>query len=359
MEDEVIDSTVEDVAPEVVEESPKSMDDTIRETLAAIEARGEETPEETTEQKAERIRDEKGRFAQKTAAQDQPTEESAPPLAESIPTDPVSAPVVPPELQRLGLRKEEADEIAKNPVAMQAIIRRSEEMHKGLEQYRTKAQFGDQMAQAVQPFAQTIQSLGVHPAQAVQKLFSADHTLRYGTPEQKQAAFVNLAQSYGIDLGGVQQYQANQPYVDPRVSALEQQIQQQNAWIQQKEQQREWQERQTLNSDIEAFKSNPANKHFEAVRNDMAGLIQAGLATTLQDAYERAIYANPQVRATVLAEQQAKAEADRKAAQVQRAQEAKKAAAVNISRRGTMPAKAPLGSMEDTIRAQAERLGML
>jgi len=91
----------------------------------------------------------------------------------------------------------------------------------------------------------------------------------------------------------------------------------------------------------------------------MAGLLQAGLATDLNDAYEKAIYANPTVRAKVLAQQQEQAEAQRKAIAAQKAQAAKQASSVNVTRKGTMAAAKPVGSMEDTIRETARELGIL
>lgn len=350
MED-VIDSTVE----EVVESTEKSMDDTIRETLAEIESRGTE-PEETTEQKADRLRDEQGRFA-KNAAPDQTPEDSEPPPAVEAQPDPVAAPSVPPDLQRLGLRKEEADAFAKaDPAVQAAFIRRSDEMHKGIEQFRSKAQFGHEMEQAIAPFSATIQALGVHPAKAVNNLLVADHALRYGSPQQKMEMFNKIAREYGIDPATIPQQEPQ--YVDPNVSQLQTQLQQMQSWILQRNAAEQQREQQALNSEIAGFANDPANKHFQAVKLDMAGLLQSGMAKDLKDAYEKAIYANPTVRAQVLAEQHAQAEAQRKAQFAQKAQAAKTASSVNIPRRGITPAKGRVGSMDETIRAEAERLGL-
>lgn len=352
MEDEIL-STEEEVIdqPDTVQsDEPKSMDDTIRETLDKINARGEETEE----QRAERIRDEKGRFAKPNA--ETPDEVSEPQAAASQAEEP--APVtVPPELQRLGLRKEEAEAFAKaDPMLRDAFLRRSEEMHRGLEGYRQKAQYGHEFEQALQPYMQTIQQFGVHPAVAAKQLFAADHALRYGSPVEKQQMLMKIAQDYRVDLN----FDPSQlPQVDPNVSRLEQQVQQLQSWIQQQNQAVEEREAQTLNSEISRFASDPANTYFEQVRNEMAGLLQAGIASDLKDAYEKAIYANPTIRAQVLAKQQAESEAKRKAEAAQKAQEAKRAAAVNVSKRGNLPAAKPIGSMEDTIRAKAQELGLI
>lgn len=351
MDEELSLSTEEVEAPAV----EQSMDDTIRQTLEEINARGTE-PEETSEQAEQRVRDEKGRFAPKEAAEEVPLE----PVAEEV--EPVeAAPVsVPPELQKLGLRKEEADAFAKAaPEVQQAFIRRSDEMHRGFEQIKGKAQFGDAMERAISPFMQTIQQAGVTPDVAVSHLLRAEAALRNGSPQEKVQMLTQLARDYQIDMGQASEYAANVPMPDPRVQQLEARLQQQESWINQQNQAREWQERQSLNSDIQKFASDPTHVHFEAVRADMAGLLQAGLAPDLNTAYEMAIYANPTVRTQVLAKQQAETEAQRRAEATQKAREAKAAAAVNVSRKGSLPAAKAVGTMDDTIRETAQRLGLI
>ena len=323
-----------------------SMDDTIRATLAEINARDEpeaDAPEETAEERAERVRDEKGRFAAK--------QQEETPQATDQPIEPVEEPVLSPEVQRLGLRKEEAAEWAKaSPVLQQALLRRSEEMHRGLEQYRGAAQFAQKIAQAFQPYEHTIQQLGVSHEVAVGKLLEADNTLRYGSPEQKAHALASLAYQYGIDIGQVQAT----PAPDPQVYALQAELNQLKGFINDFQRTQQEREQGTLNSEIAKFAE--GREHFEQVREDMAALLQAGRAKDLSDAYEQAVWANPQTRAAMLAKQQAevaaKVEAERKA------QEAKRANAVNVPRRGSVPAGAPTGTMDDTIRATAQKLGL-
>lgn len=352
-EDEVIEQT------DAIEPAEKSMDDTIRETLDAINARSAEPEEPLTDDKP---RNERGQFVAKNA---EPRESLTPsgavdePAPDQPPPAPEAAPAMPPELQRLGLRKEAAEAFMAAPqVLKDEFIRRSEEMHKGIEQVRDLARFGHQMGQALNPYMATIQSLGVSPDVAVQKLLTADHSLRYGNPQQKTQMLMQIAKDYGIDLQQVQEYQSAQPYVDPQVAALQGQIQQMQAAMQQRQQQEEAERQRQLYSTFDAFRADPANKYANDVLDDMAGLLQAGVAKDLKDAYERAVYANPVVRAKVLAEQQAKADEERKQKAAQQAKVAKLAASVNLPRKGALPAARAVGSMEDTIRAKAQELGL-
>ena len=56
---------------------------------------------------------------------------------------------------------------------------------------------------------------------------------------------------------------------------------------------------QEVQSELEAFGNAPGHEHLATVRQVMAGLIQTGAAQNLQDAYDRACWADPTVRAAL------------------------------------------------------------
>jgi hypothetical protein len=61
-------------------------------------------------------------------------------------------------------------------------------------------------------------------------------------------------------------------------------------------------ERASIDRDIAAFGNDPKNKFFANVRQDMAALVQAGKANTLQEAYEAASWLNPEIRSILIKE---------------------------------------------------------
>jgi hypothetical protein len=333
------------VAPEKPTE-PTSIDDTIRNTLRDIQARSgkqeaiPETPE-SPEQKAERLRNDKGQFAKgdtaETAAEATATETPA------TPEPVIKAPS--------SWKKGAAEKFASvDPEVRAEIERREGEFHKGLEQYKAKAQFGDAMERAITPHLDTLRAQNVAPDKAVAELLQADRVLRYGTPEQKQKYFSFLAQSYGVDPTQLTAQEAAP--VDPNIAALQKRIEDLSGYVQNQQLVSKQQQEKALNSEISAFAADPKNRHFETVRSDMAALLQAGLSSTLADAYERAIYANPTTRALVLAEQQAAARAEAG----KKAQAAKQASSVNVPRRPSLPASEPIGTMDETIRSTLRKL---
>lgn len=227
-------------------------------------------------------------------------------------------------------------------------MRRAEEMGRGIEQYRQKAQFADQLGAVIAPHMQTIQSLGATPAQAVGELLKADHALRYGSPEEKVAKLQQLARDYGIAF----QPDGQAQMLDPAAQAMHQELRQLRSIVQGITTGREQEVQQSANSQIAAFAADPKNEHFASVREHMAALIQAGQAQDLASAYEMAVWMNPATRASLLAKQQAEAVAEA----TRKAQAAREAASVNTRARPSLPPSEPTGTMEDTIRATLRRL---
>lgn len=236
------------------------------------------------------------------------------------------------------------------PDVQAEINRRESDIHRGLEQYKSMAERGNSYERAITPFKDTIQKIGMTPEQAISGLMQTDHTLRHGSPAQKVAMLQTIIQTYGINPEWFDQQ--NTQHANPEIGHLQNRLQQFESLQAQQQQVLQNQEVAKLNSDIAAFASK--NEHFEAVKYRMADLLQGGAAKTLQEAYDTAIWADPTTRATLLAKQQA----DARAKAAQKAAEAKKLSSANVRTRGVVPAQEAVGAIEDTIRAEAKRLGL-
>jgi hypothetical protein len=248
-------------------------------------------------------------------------------------------------------KKESQAKFASLPPEVQAdILKREGDIHRGVESYKVAAERGNTYEKAFAPFRDTIQKIGTTPEQAITGLMQTDHNLRYGSPAQKVAVIQHIIQSYGINPEWFDQQ--NTAQANPEIGHLQNRLQQFEA--QQAQQMANMQEREaaSLNNDIVAFAAK--SEHFEAVRDRMADLLQGNASKSLQEAYDTAIWADPAIRATLLAEQQK--EIRSKAAT--KAIEAKKLSSANVRTRGVIPAQAAIGSIEDTIRSKAKELGM-
>lgn len=232
------------------------------------------------------------------------------------------------------------------PEVQQEILKREEDIFKGLESYKADASIGKALKAVVQPYMHIFQSQGIDPMQQVSGLMRAHVALATGTPEQKQQFFQHLAKEYGVDLG------VEAPYVDPQVASLQKQLADLQSRLNGREQQEAEQVRSKLQAEIDAFASDPAHQYFDEVANDIAGLLRSGAAKDLKDAYDKAIWANPITRAKEQARLTAEAEAKAKAEAAERAKQARKATGANVkSSAKAASGTAPLGSIDDTLNA--------
>lgn len=230
--------------------------------------------------------------------------------------------------------------------------KREKQMLDGLEQYKGEAHFSKQFKESLAPYRQTLQQLGVDELTAAKSLFQADHLLRYSAPDQKRAYFEQLAKNYGIDLS--QPVTPPQP-VDPMVNQLQQKfsaIEQQLAARQQADLDAA---RRTATSKLDAFIADPAHSLFDDCADDIARFFAQGLS--LQDAYDKAVWANPVTREKqVQSRLQTEAEKAKERARLD-ALPKKKAAGVNVRQREMQRSPTePLGSMEDTMRETLAKL---
>ena len=214
-----------------------------------------------------------------------------------------------------------------DPAMKDYIDLRESQMREGLEKDRGDANLGRTMRDIMTPHEMLFKNRGIEGPQAVQYMLNAHNVLSTGTAEQKQAAIQQLVQSYGIG--------APAEGSDPQLTSLTQRLQamEQNY---NSSQQRSLQETQTrIETEVSAF----ADEHplFDDLQDDIAKLITAGYE--LEDAYEKARWANPTTRQSALdeleTERVAKAEKDAK----KEADDARKAKSVNV--KGNKQEKAP------------------
>lgn len=235
------------------------------------------------------------------------------------------------------------------PEIQDEVLKREGDMEQGWKELGGRTQQLRDWDAAVTPYMATINGLGVSPQTAVRDMLAADHTLRYGSPQQKMQLFNQIVQDYGISpdilaAAQNQEPQYQQPMGDPRVDQI-------LGYIQAQERNNQAQADYAAKQELDKFKS--MAPHLDTVREDMAVLLDTGRAKDLQEAYDKAVWGKAEIRQTLIAEQQKKQAEE--AAKV--ASEARKAAAVNIPAKGRVAATTPAVSMDDDIRDMVQRSG--
>lgn len=338
-------------------EDTPSMDDTLSKAFDDISGRDDATDDSgEVEQQSGRARDDLGRFKGNERTDDAVADADAAADSEQEEETDTSQreSIQPPSSWRANVR----EQFAALPAEVQEeVLRRESDFHRGIEQYRTDADYGRNLKSVFAPYQQDFASLGVNETQAVSSLLQTERTLRLGTPEQKLAIFQSMASSYGVpvealvsDDGDVRQTAMLNAQLTSRLNQLEQQL---HGFTTAQQSQVQAQ----VTDSITKFASDPANKWFSDVREDMGRLLEGGIAADLQDAYDKACNMRPDIRAAIAAQQQREADEKRQKEAQQRVIQAKKSASVNVRQSGPKPvaSNAPR-TIDDTLREVYDRL---
>lgn len=267
--------------------------------LASMDAIETGDPGQSQGEAAQRARDEAGRFAPKAtepadasvaepAAATQVAPAAPAMVAEPAPAAPTLTtwrkeylPIQQKLAEGLPLTAEEAQKLAAYNV------QREKEYSTGVSTYRAEAQRAQEFTQAMAEFMPTLQQHNLNPAQWIQNLGRAHHTLAMGSPEQKLQMFARLAQDYGVPMAAIQQTQGGQ--VDPLAMQLMQELQVVNQRVQGITSWREQQEQQAIAQELSKFNDASKYPHFDQVRESMAQLLERGFAQSPDDAYAKAV----------------------------------------------------------------------
>lgn len=234
------------------------------------------------------------------------------------------------------------------PEAAQAeILKREEDIFQGIEQYKADATFGKPVYEVMRPYLPILEQHGINPAQQVGDLMRANYVLAFGTPEQKTQMLVTIARDYQIPLDGLP---SDAVQDDPAVIALREQVNELKSTLTTQQQEQMKARAVEIDRIVQAFAADPKNLYFKELEGDIERLIRAKEASTLEEAYEKAIWLNPAVRAKELARQQAEQQKSEEQAKAERLAAAKKATGANVKTAAQGGrATAPLGTMDDTL----------
>ena len=330
------------------------------ETEVKVEAKVEDTRDvvarelDKAEASAEKVRDDKGKFAQKEGAIKVPeAKEDKPDTDANTDNKEVEKPKERATDIYKSFSKEERTVIGELPPEVQKILEtRQDRFFKGIEQYKADANFAKTIQKAVAPHAEYMAQLGVTPDIALANLLTTERKLRTGSEQEKSQLFQQLAHDYGIDL-----WQLSQVPFDRNQYQLQQELTQLKSQLGNVQASRQSAEDVQIEQTIADFAQ--SHEYYDEVSGHMADLLNSGFATTLDDAYAKAVRLNDDVFNRFSASQQQ----DQQRQQALKADQAAKAAkAVAVSVKG-----APTGithnpnptTTEEAVRQAMRQHGIL
>jgi len=225
------------------------------------------------------------------------------------------------------------------------VVRREYEQHQLATRVDEERQVARQFNEIATQNREIIERSGVHPLRFISDVFQSMRTLQGSDPNAKMALLRDLAMRGGVDLrmlAGVPMSPPNatgapnapaspgaQRTLPPElIQLLQPLVASSREWSEFKQRQqaeaqaREQQEQQQVYDEIVAFRSKPEARFFDAVKDHMVALLQSGAATSLEEAYDAAVWARPDTRAVLEGERRQAAEAqERKRLATERARQ--------------------------------------
>lgn len=161
-------------------------------------------------------------------------------------------------------------------------------------------------------------------------------------------------------------------YTDPEIanlkghiSKLEKQVEDLGGTLQTREQQEQQAHRERINREIEEFstakdeKGNLKRPYFEDVKGLMGTLMQTGQASDLQNAYDMACRAHPEVHAKIDAAAKKRSERDQAKERRKKAEAAGKAGASVSGQPGERTPPEPTGDLREDLRREMADRGLV
>lgn len=186
------------------------------------------------------------------------------------------------------------------------IIRREEASVNGVRQLQSEFAPIRQFAESIAPFLQEAAQAGQDPASYVRGVLAAERNLRNPDQNARFEALLGIADSYGIPLRQALNQAAGRELL-PTAPAQPQLPQEVMAELKAAREFRESMQHQTIEQQVNAFKA--GKEFYEDVRGTMADLMDAGIATSLDDAYDKACRLHPEVSEVLATRAQAGASA--------------------------------------------------
>lgn len=179
---------------------------------------------------------------------------------------------------------------ALDPEVKAEIKRRERDVNVGLQHAAEARRFGDSVYKEIAPYMEQLRGENASPQTAVRVLFETAYTLRHGSPEHKKAIILGLIQQYGVDMASG---------VDMGRAAVERELDARRTEDMRNGAGRAADELAAANDELQKFAAAPGHEHLPVLRTHMMALLQGGVVRTLEEAYDQAARAHPEVRKAV------------------------------------------------------------
>lgn len=182
------------------------------------------------------------------------------------------------------------------------IIRREEAAVMGVRRLQEQYQPIEGFYKNLEPYVQEARQFGVAPEQYIANVMHTERVLRTADLPSKFNALMGIADQYGIPLREIINQSVGEEVLK---SPRQQQATLPPEFRQEIEELRSWRQSMEMDRAVSTVNSFSNGKEFfEDVRGIMADLVERGICDSLEDAYDRAVWMNPDTRKVMLDRQQ-------------------------------------------------------
>ena len=233
------------------------------------------------------------------------------------------------------------------------IMRREEATHIGFDKFRNQVAPAVELHDHLSQFGQYFQSIGKEPKQYLSEVIQMEHSLATGNPAQRMETVLNIADQYGVPIrqaldkfmhGKLQEtiQQSHQHYNTPPPvpPEIQRELEEARRFRQQFEDQQ-------IRAELSQITNNPDQYPlFEELREKMADLLDRGKADSYDEAYNMALFLDPNARSKMQAIEQGRQQQEA----IRQRQRQAASVATPSSSAITPPPVAEPDSIEDHIR---------
>lgn len=302
---------IRDILESAVDEHEPAADSAPLESSSPIETEAEATA------RVERARDEAGRFTK--------AERDA--QAAAAPVEPAKTRPPRPSSWKKDFEGKWNEIYDSDPNFAQYLLDREGQFAQGVSTYKAEADRARAFQAIMEPHAPRFQQYGADPQEYIGRLLKMDEILATGSLEQKQAVLLSIARAVGLTDEPAPQGQAS--YVPPELMNTVSTLRSELDAIKQAN---ERAEQTRLASEVDSFAAD--HPYLDDLAEPMAQLLEAGFATSMEDAYRKALRLDDEIFQKYQAEQQQGSEAERQRKAKEAAARARSAA---VSPRSSTP----------------------
>ncbi len=251
-----------------------------------------------------------------------------------------------------------------DPAIRDEIVKREADMGRGISHYKQDADYGRAVQQTVQPYMAMINAAGSTPQKTIGSMLDTFYRLVNADPQQKAHLLMQVAQQHGADMSVFQngidpaqvEFQSQLQPLQNQISELRNELSQRDNTAQLQEQNQAQNEITAFHSALDEATGQAKYPHFEIVRTHMADLIEQaerqGREIGLEQAYENATWAIPEIRTLLMSEQTVSTEKIRQDNLKDKTNKAKNLDKINLQDKGSYDGKPikPTGTLTDTMQ---------